>query len=252
MLGLIGFGDDRTHAFTLGFLYILPVLIVTVGAGQIAGWATAVASSVISLLVHLQHQSFKVVLGPYSAAAVRFAILSFAVLVISSLQRSLVRERELARIDPLSGVSNRRGMHERAEIEVARARRTSEPLSMVYLDIDDFKAINDRFGHAAGDELLRQLARTLVEATRESDVVARMGGDEFVLVLPNTKEEGAELVLEKVRDRFRRVAGARGWAVDLSAGTVTYDQAPRSADEMVERADAVLYAAKRGRQRQDA
>ena len=73
-----------------------------------------------------------------------------------------------------------------------------------------------------------------------------------VLVLPNTKEDGAEVVLEKVRDRFRRVAGARGWAVDLTAGTVTYDQAPRSADEMVDRADAVLYAAKRGRQRQDA
>src|SRR5207245_1247959 len=146
--------------------------------------------------------------GPSSAAAVRVAVRSFAVLVISSLQRSLGRERELARIDPLSGVSNRRGLHERAAIEVARARRTSEPLSMVYLDIDDFKALNDRFGHAAGDEVLRQLGRTLVEETRESDVVARMGGDEFVLVLPNTKEDGAEVVLEKVRDRFRTVAGA--------------------------------------------
>lgn len=172
------------------------------------------------------------------------------------LRQANVALRELAATDPLTGVSNRRELDERLQIELRRAGRSREPLSLLFLDVDRFKEYNDRFGHPAGDELLVRLGALLARTVRTSDAVARYGGEEFVILLPDTDEEGARTLGEKLRRAVRRRISGRG-AVTVSLGVAT--SRPKSGpgvDYRVEgrrvlsEADSALYEAKRaGRNR---
>lgn len=152
---------------------------------------------------------------------------------------------ELAILDPLTGLYNRRYIEEHLRAEIARADRYGTPLLVLLLDIDKFKGINDRFGHPAGDLVLQEFARRLNKAVRGSDRAVRLGGDEFLVVLPECPPEKMELVLSRVRnfelevgdDRII-VSGSRGWA-QYEAG--------ESAQELISRADQALYANKTDR-----
>lgn len=122
--------------------------------------------------------------------------------VQQQLEAALIKEQELARIDPLTHVSNRRAFYELAEIEIVRARRNGCPLSVAYMDVDNFKFVNDDLGHATGDLVLVTIASTLRSELRASDIVARLGGDEFAILLPETDAESAQAVLDKLRARL--------------------------------------------------
>ncbi len=150
----------------------------------------------------------------------------------------------LANTDELTGLANRRRFFEVLEREMARAARGGTPLSVAMLDLDHFKAYNDRLGHAAGDDLLRRFARAVSGAIRAQDLLARYGGEEFVLVLPDTDAAGAEHLLRAVQ-RSRPGAPGPGDedAVTFSAGVARWDGA-EPADGLVLRADRCLYAAK--------
>jgi diguanylate cyclase (GGDEF)-like protein len=154
----------------------------------------------------------------------------------------------LVRIDGLTGLLNRRSFETAIEVECARARRSGQPLCVVYLDIDRFKSVNDRFGHAAGDQVLRQLSAA-IQATIRTPVDGgfRLGGDEFALVLPGTTAVQAEAVVARLRS-FCAVHDAR-WAVgafDFSAGIVDYE-ADEPAASLLMRSDAAMYREKRSR-----
>ena len=152
----------------------------------------------------------------------------------------------VARTDPLTGVDNRRAFVERAEEERARMQRSGRPASVVLGDVDHFKAFNDRHGHAVGDRVLRHVARLLEQAVREQDVLARWGGEEFVLLLPETTMEGAAVLAEKLRTT---IAGA---PVETGTGTVsltmTFGVATAGPDDSVDQwiaaADRALYEGK--------
>jgi diguanylate cyclase (GGDEF)-like protein len=147
--------------------------------------------------------------------------------------------RGLSLTDPLTGLANRRHMEVVMEHSWAAAER-GEPLAVVALDLDGFKEINDRSGHAAGDRLLRAVAAALRQEARRSDVVVRYGGDEFLAILPGGDSDGATALVERVR---KRLAGR----VEVSAGIVAYDGSYESAEHMVREADRRLYEAKRRR-----
>ncbi|MBN7796121.1 sensor domain-containing diguanylate cyclase [Parahaliea mediterranea] len=159
---------------------------------------------------------------------------------------------EAARIDPLTGVNNRRGFFAAAESEVGRAFRGGRPFSVVLADVDHFKPVNDRLGHACGDHVLTCLAGILRQAVRKSDLVARWGGEEFILLLPETDAEGAVLLAEKIR---RQIAGSTIDYGDASLQlTMTFGVAEHrrgeSLDSCVSRSDEALYRGKReGRNR---
>ena len=165
--------------------------------------------------------------------------------LVARVRRNQRALESLARTDGLTGLFNRRSFEAAIEIECARARRSRQPLGVVYLDIDGFKGINDRFGHAAGDQVLRQLAVAIGATIRARvDSAFRLGGDEFALLLPASTREQAAAVVERVRS-FCAVHDPR-WAVgafQFSAGIVGFDGG-ESAQALLARSDRAMYADK--------
>jgi diguanylate cyclase (GGDEF)-like protein len=153
-------------------------------------------------------------------------------------RRRLVRD---AATDPLTGLLNRRAFDERLGHEVARARRERRELALVLVDLDHFKAINDRDGHLAGDRVLRQVAAALAAVVRDGDLAARLGGDEFALVLRDADAGAGEAVAQRVR---AALAAAGAPAVTVSAGVCALGDLP-DAQALTAAADAALYATKR-------
>ena len=153
-------------------------------------------------------------------------------------QREIDRLTRLARTDPLSGCLNRRGFGEQLDARVARHERYGEPFGLVLLDLDGFKEVNDRHGHAAGDELLRRTSAALGGTLRGSDTVARVGGDEFGVLLDRSDAMATGVVAVRLRDAVARHAAA-------SAGYASCPDDAAEADALYRRADARLYEAKR-------
>lgn len=160
-------------------------------------------------------------------------------------RRRLARAERLAATDGLTGLPNRRQADEMLERLVAAARRAGRPLAVVLVDLDHFKAINDRFGHAAGDVALRETAAAIRELLRTGDHVARFGGEEFLVLLPDTRGTDAVAVADKLR---RRIAGLDADAIDgglsASLGVAALPEDGDDPEELIRAADAALYRAK--------
>ncbi len=167
--------------------------------------------------------------------------------------RDLNRRLEAAaRADWLTGCANRRGMIERIECEINRARRSGNPFSLVMFDIDLFKRVNDTWGHEAGDRVLVRIVEAVLERVRGQDVLARWGGEEFLVMLPETNSKGAMIVAEDIRrvvESLRTEVGSGCVSVTISLGVVEYSLGT-SIDDAIRQADQCLYEAKRqGRNR---
>jgi len=157
------------------------------------------------------------------------------------------RLRHMAGHDPLTDLPNRTLFHDRLDVALKRARRDKEQLALLYLDLDGFKDINDSFGHAAGDQVLQEVARRLAQCVRASDTIGRMGGDEFTVLLANIRGlECVEIVKEKIRAAIRAPfeIGGRTLTVSASVGTAAYPDQGSDKDELFRQADAAMYAAK--------
>ncbi len=173
----------------------------------------------------------------------------------TAIENSFLYEEavRLSLTDGMTGLWNRRNFDLRLEAELSRAVRFSEPFAVVFVELDQMKAVNDRYGHQAGDTVLIELARRLTEAVREVDVVARWGGDEFTLLLPKTGLAGALQLAEKIRSAaanapFRIDTGSID--ITISVGVAAYPEHGSSGKELVAAADGAMYLAKaRGRNR---
>lgn len=181
----------------------------------------------------------------------RMAIIRIFALRAEAELRRLRLERVLRRLattDPLTGLANRRYFIEAAEREMERARRYVLPLSIMALDLDHFKKVNDVHGHAAGDEVLRGVCRAVTELIRHTDVFGRLGGEEFAVLLPHTDSVGGVALADRVHNSIRamRIPARKGEiAITVSIGVATLDHIDLYAEDLMRRADDALYAAKR-------
>lgn len=146
--------------------------------------------------------------------------------------------------DPLTGIFNRRGLDERLGIEIARARRTGEPLTMLALDLDGLKPLNDRYGHAAGDDALALVAEELATSLRDVDVLARIGGDEFVIVLPGCDQDAGTAIADQLCEKVRGSSRRESWPVTVSVGVATAAPLPLDPVALLAAADSALYRGK--------
>jgi diguanylate cyclase (GGDEF)-like protein len=174
-------------------------------------------------------------------AQVRSAVDQAAPIIAN--QRSLSVARLRAASDALTGLPNRRAADETLKRMVAHAGRTLSPLAAVLLDLDHFKQINDIHGHEQGDEALAAVGQVLTSTIRDSDFAARFGGEEFLLLLPDTSREQAAVVAEKVRRAIGEVQLSIG-AMTASFGVAAYPEDGLDAEQLLRRADGALYAAK--------
>lgn len=245
-LTVIGLVDYATGTELRVFpLYFLPVLAMSLRLGQGAGLATAVASA-LTWLVSNHFAGFR-----YTSAAVTIANALVMAAAFSSIallgaaqRRGLEHERATSRTDGLTGLLNGRGFYEGATTELVRARRYGYPVTLAYVDLDGFKQVNDRFGHARGDAMLVRVAEVIRALTRRSDVLGRLGGDEFALLLPQSDRDAAEHALKKVLSGLGRIAADDGTAVTASIGAVSFAEPPSEIAVLLHEADTVMYEAK--------
>lgn len=165
-------------------------------------------------------------------------------LLIAAVRGALDRERELSRTDPLTSLLNSRGFYNEATRILSFARRYKRPLTVAYVDLDNFKAVNDTMGHKAGDEVLRTVAAVLRNSIRKSDIGARLGGDEFVLLLPETGPDQARVVLDRMMTAITETFGGTQHPITASVGVVSFFVAPSDVEVLVHEADGRMYAAK--------
>ncbi|MEO8303888.1 MAG: GGDEF domain-containing protein [Betaproteobacteria bacterium] len=176
----------------------------------------------------------------------RLLFLLLVALLLARLRDMLIRERGLSRTDLATGLPNARAFRETFEGEIARAQRYAQPLSLAFVDIDDFKRVNDSRGHVEGDRLLRRFGQAIRAQLRGSDTVARYGGDEFVILLTAADQNAARAAVDKLRRALSEEMTKESWAADFSIGVVTVQPGGpgASVDALLERADELMYEAK--------
>jgi len=242
LLALIALIDRFTGSYLgLSIFYLIPILLVTMTAGKWAGVAFSLISAATWLMADLEKgkSDFDLAIH-YWNAGIRFGFFIIVVHLLSALRR----EREQSRQDSLTGVANRQAFVESAEREIKRSRRYGHPLTLAFVDCDDFKAVNDSLGHLTGDRLLALTARSLCRGLRTTDMVARLGGDEFAILLPYLRADSARAALTRIRSLVAEAGRAGPAAVTFSIGAITFDQPPESVDEMLRQADDLMYRAK--------
>jgi diguanylate cyclase (GGDEF)-like protein len=231
----------------LGILYLVPVLLATWHDGLIWGIAFAIVTGLLRYITGLDQ------MAPDTPVVIRLAneaaylvVLGVAMAGLAQLRRTQTALERLATQDELTGALNARAFEERLSEELERDRRYNVPLALLYLDLDDFKAVNDRHGHRTGDAVLRLVVNATRRAVRQSDIVGRLGGDEFAVLMPETEGAVAEAAATRLADGIRTVF--RGTpSVTASIGLVsTVNTSIIRAEDLLRRADEAMYDAKRG------
>lgn len=249
LLGIAGVGAvNYLYGSCLSFasLSLAPIVLVTWFAGY--RWALYLSAIALGMTLSVDYTSARMCGHLYQHLwneTVLFGAFILIAYLISRLKHYLGLERSQARIDHLTGVPNRLAFYEAANSEIIRAIRWRRPLSVAFLDIDNFKKINDNLGHHEGDRLLRQTAHIIRENLRGSDYISRLGGDEFVILLPETDAYMAERVVEKIRGNLFHIIENYNRAIGYSIGVVTFKEPPPSVDEMLKQADQAMYEIKK-------
>jgi diguanylate cyclase (GGDEF)-like protein len=176
----------------------------------------------------------------------RLVIFLIVASLVGAVRRAWEQQHDLARFDYLTGLPNRRRFDEWLRNEIPRARRYRHPFTIAYLDVDDFKILNDFLGHSTGDVLLRRVADILRHGLRETDRVARLGGDEFGMLFPETGYEAAQASIAKIHQMLSDEVRERDWPVSFSIGVITCPEAPEDAEVLLQQVDEMMYKAKRG------
>lgn len=242
----LGWLDKITGDYSLIVFYLIPVSLAAWFVGKQSGLLFCLVASLVQIVID---ESFRLPLSSQSVLhywneLIEFLFLIIMSLLFSALRKNLENEKELARRDPLTDTLNRRSFFDLAEHEINRLQRYSLPLTVAYIDIDNFKVVNDQLGHQVGDTLLLAVVSAIRSNIRGSDIMARFGGDEFVILLPDTPGDAALKLLTKIHENLDLVMAHHCWPVSFSIGAVTYLDVPSAVDEVIRHADELMYTVK--------
>ena len=234
------------YEMSLSVFYLVPVLWVAWVAGPAAGyWMSAAGVLIWGLADHWSGHSYSSNGLLFWDILMRAAFLAVNVFTISKLCDSISREKETARLDHLTGAANSKAFFEMMQLEVYRCRRHKKPLSIAFMNCDNFKEVNDRFGHPKGDEFLKQVANTLKKELRATDILARIGGDEFAMALPEANAQDANAIFVRLRNSLDDAMRARGFIVTMSIGVASFATPPEDIKDLVAQAEKYMQAVKK-------
>lgn len=255
IIGLLAFGgvlllaglDYLTgYELSMSVFYLVPVALGTWYGGKWIGFAAAILSSVSWYFADAADGH------PYSYPGIavwnslmRLGFYIITTLLLSALHESLRRQRQLARTDALTGLYSRRAFEGRLKHDLALGQRRKSALTLAYVDLDDFKAINDTYGHPGGDALLRLVGQVLRMSVRTADTAARIGGDEFALIMPDADAREAQHVVPRMTLALRAALDANGYQVTCSVGVVTFLESATTPAGVLAAADNLMYQVKR-------
>lgn len=246
IIGLLGILDYLTgNELTLSLFYLIPIVVVTWAAGHKTGLFMSFMSALTLLYAEIAAgQTYSHPIFYFLNTLLRALFYIVVVYLVSELQKARKEELLAARTDFITGAVNARYFNELLQMEISRIRRYPHPITLVYVDVDNFKLVNDLFGHRIGDEVLRCIATELRAQLRITDTVARLGGDEFVMLLPSTRQPEARMVVSKVYTNLIEKMRQKNWPVTFSMGAVTCEFSPYSAEQLVNMADELMYEVK--------
>lgn len=249
LVSVCGFGYldylEKLHLSLMVF-YLIPISYVTWYLSRTAAYSMVIMSGLISFWSDVasnggtQHPFV-----PYWELGTHLVFFFFVVYLLNRLRKTLEREKINARMDYVSAVANQRHFFEYAETKIKKRKQADDHLTLVYLDVDNFKRFNDTNGHTTGDSLLRTVGTTMRESLRMQDIVARFGGDEFVILLPGTDYTSAKTIVHRLQACLLRSVNTQGWNVTFSIGAVTCTLPQCSFTLLLEKADKLMYAVKK-------
>jgi diguanylate cyclase (GGDEF)-like protein len=231
----------------LTVIYLLPIFMVAWQAGEGAGLLLALLGTATWWAASRYTGRL-----PTSSLAVLWQLLSMAAMagaaavLAARLHKARSRTQALSLVDFLTGALNSRAFYNILENEHRKSARYERPMTLVYIGLDHFKRINDRFGHTTGDTVLLKVARSMMKCLRATDRVARLGGDEFIVLLPETGREAARKVVPKICERLAMEMEDNGWPITLSVSVITYIRVPPSAREMIKMSEKLMRVVKKG------
>lgn len=231
---------------SLTLFYIFPIILATWKVGIWAGIFISFSGAILWLATDIIAISmFANKILPYLNAV--FRIIGFLIItyIVSELKNSLDSHKDIARTDPLTSISNKRAFYEASDMELYKSRRLNRQFSVLCIDLDNFKEVNDTLGHHTGDILLKKVAGCIKNNIRQIDIVGRLGGDEFGILLSETGAESAYTVAGKLHKKLLEEMQKNKWPVTFSIGAATFLKPPESVEEMLKKADILMYTAKK-------
>lgn len=244
---VIGYIDYITgQEILLTIFYLIPVALCAWFAFEPSSYAMAFINAAAWYYVQiLSGATRSIPLLLYWESFILFSFLIIIAVLLVTLKKTLKRESEMARTDYLTGLANRRFFFEAVEAEISRSSRLESPFTIAYIDVDNFKNVNDTLGHHAGDRVLQVVADMLKLHTRKMDVVGRLGGDEFAVLLPTAGSNDVKVIMDKIRQSLSEKMHSAGYPVTFSIGGIVFKQFPGTAENAIKMADALMYEVKK-------
>jgi diguanylate cyclase (GGDEF)-like protein len=246
MVVLFGYLDFLSgFEYSISLFYLLPIGLTAWFIGKKSALILSILSAVAWFVSNtLAGQIYSNPIISYWNALIRLGFFLVVSGLIINMRASLRRETELSNTDSLTGLMNSRAFYRQATTELLRARRYQRPFTLAYIDVDDFKQVNDSHGHMTGDQLLRTVADTLRTRLRSTDLIARLGGDEFAALLPETEFHAGTIVVTKLHESLIKAMDRHHWKVTFSTGAVTFYKFGVPLKEVLQQADQLMYRAK--------
>ncbi len=234
-----------SHDISIIILYMLPIILIAWYEGGLPAvllsFVSAVTWAVSDLTSGYMDSQISVIIWNGFTALGIFLIVAFS---IAAVKRLLIKAREYHHTDDLTGVSNIRFFYDQARIEISKSALHKRPFTLVYIDIDNLRHINDTLGHMVGDYLLHETARIMKSVLRSTDIISRFGGAKFAILMPETKNQDTEVAIRTVQERLSRMLKRKGWGVTFSIGVITCNDPACTIDRLIKMAEDLAKAAR--------